>query len=227
MLLFLLYSGHFLFFITVICCLQNPEGSETKAHRRPLVCAPHCLFYQRAVKSHPLSSPRHHKDSIWFRQSTGDSEILCRWTDSDSEDCALPPSLVEAKTDGAITPLTLHLHGNNFTYMWRCLVWWNTIRVSGERYFTLKPDASRTLETSVPNHQTTWRHTSENYRLEIITEVNIKIAGSCNATPWSLVDSCQHFEKTLRLKLEMIPPKRLCLSMKLQSVTSQKTLILI
>jgi hypothetical protein len=55
----------------------------------------------------------------------------------------------------------------------------------------------------------------------------MKSAGSFNVIPWSLVDSCQYFEKTLSLKMEVILPKRLCLSMKLHCVTSQKTVILI
>jgi hypothetical protein len=62
---------------------------------------------------------------------------------------------VEVMTGAAKLPLTLGLHGNNFTYMWCRLVWWNTIRVSDERYFTLKTDESRILEnvgTYLPNY---------------------------------------------------------------------------
>jgi hypothetical protein len=35
----------------------------------------------------------------------------------DSEDYGLPASLVEVMTGAAKLPLTLGLHGNNFTYM--------------------------------------------------------------------------------------------------------------
>jgi hypothetical protein len=74
--------GHTFYFITVICCLQNPERRENKSTSKVSGgCAPYCLFYHRAVKSLSVDSssfPAVTKIPAGFGQSTGDLKIACR-----------------------------------------------------------------------------------------------------------------------------------------------------